>query len=69
MHLNNRSSFELQVFINSFEAGSCSKTLEHVNSRRLLYLLEAKQSLISLFEVIDINTEIKNAMSLEKLSA
>jgi hypothetical protein len=57
-----RSIIELQVFINSFEAGLCSKTLEHVNSRRLLYLLEAKQSLVSNLEVIDVNSEIRNAV-------
>jgi hypothetical protein len=38
----NHSTFELQIFINSLEAGLSTKTLEHVNSRRLLYLLEAK---------------------------
>ena len=52
------STFELQLFISSFEAN----TKEHLNSRRLMYLMEAKKSLLSKITVIDLNTEIKSAM-------
>jgi hypothetical protein len=59
------TSFELQVFISSFEAN----TLEHLNSRRLIYLMEGKKSLLSKITVVDLNTEVKSAYGEKEVNA
>ena len=52
---------EIQVFVNSFTGGGSS--LEAAHSRRILYLLESKKHMIDKFTVVDVNTEIKKALS------
>ena len=47
----------MQLFISTYEAN----IMEHLNSRRLMYLMEAKKSLLSKITVIDLNTEVKSA--------
>ena len=61
LKLTSARSTDLQVFINTFTAGQSS--LEAAHSRRLLYLLESKRHLVDKFTVVDVNTEIKKALS------
>lgn len=49
------------MFINSFTAGESA--LEAVHSRRLAYLMESKRSKVNKLVVVDVNTEIKKAIS------
>lgn len=47
----------IEVFINTFASSADIESLEHVNSRRLRYLLECKKNIP--IQIIDINTEMQ----------
>ena len=63
--MQSSSTFELQLFISTFAAN----ILEHLNSRRLMYLMEAKKSLLSKITIIDLNTEVKSAYGQTEVNA
>ena len=41
--------------------------MEAVHSRRLLYLLESRKQLVDKYTVVDVNTELKKALSVTNL--